>query len=88
MRLSKYADLLQRGAVASCAYTYDSGWLIYEASDDHVIAGFTAAGVPGAPRRYTVYYSSGHCASPYFRIGGRRQYLDQFIRTDVGRGKK
>ena len=86
MKKSKYDDLVRAGAVATCGETQSSGWSIYAIEhgiDDYVIAGYVTSRTTYPARKYKVYYSSGHCASPYFRAYGRRMYLDVFVKTII-----
>lgn len=84
MRKSKYQDLLDKGFLAVRGDTQSSGWAIYGYEygiDDYVIAGYITSRGRENPRRYKVYYSSGHCASPYFRAYGQYMWLDTFIKV-------
>ena len=87
MKQSKYADLVNAGAVATRGDTAFSGWAIYAIEygiNDYVIAGYVTDTKTYPARKYKITYSSGHCASPYFRAYGQRMYLDTFMKT--GRG--
>ena len=86
MKKLKYSEYVKAGAVATCADSAFSGWAIYGMEygiNDYVVAGYVTDSKTYPARKYNVYYSSGHCASPYFRAYGRRMYLDVFVKTEI-----